>query len=241
MNVEQTVMQNEKQLQQNKYPGRGIIIGMTPDERSYMQLYWIMGRSSNSRNRIFKAEGSSVRTEAFDESKMEDPSLIIYYPVRALENYHIVSNGDQTDTILDYLRRGQTFEDALETREFEPDKPNFTPRISGIIDYRTQKADYGLSILKSVHNNEEICQRSYFYYNSFMRGFGHCIHTYKEDGDPIPSFEGEPYIVRLYNKIEDNLEYYWNLLNEDNKISILAKSIDIKNKTTEIRILNKNN
>ncbi len=239
MNFEQMALQNEKQIQHNKYPGRGIIIGLTPDERNYIQIYWIMGRSQNSQNRIFQVEGNSVKTEAFDVSKMEDPSLIIYYPIRTLENYHIVSNGDQTDTIYNYIKSGQTFEKALNTREFEPDKPNYTPRISGFIDYSTDKASYGMSILKSIHNNSDFCQRNYYYYNNFIKGFGHCIHTYQEDGNIVPSFEGEPFIVRLYNKIEDNLEHYWNLLDKENRISLLVKYIDKDKKTTEIKLINK--
>lgn len=240
MSVEQTTLQNEKHLKQNNYPGRGIIIGMTPDGKNYVQIYWIMGRSTNSRNRIFEAEGSSVRTKAFDEAKMSDPSLIIYYPVKTSGDYHIVSNGDQTDTIYDYVQNGKTFENALNTREFEPDSPNFTPRISGFIDYRADKASYGLSILKSIDNNSDFCQRSYFHYSNFMNGFGHCIHTYQEDGSPIPSFAGEPYPVRLYDNIEENANYYWNLLNEDNKVSLLVKYIAREDKKAVVKIINKN-
>lgn len=240
MSVEQMALQNEKQLKQNSYPGRGIIIGMTPDGKNYVQVYWIMGRSTNSRNRIFEAQGSAVRTKAFDEAKMSDPSLIIYYPVRTSGDYHIVSNGDQTDTIFNYIQEGKTFENALETREFEPDSPNFTPRISGFIDYSTDKAVYGLSILKSIDNNAAICQRNYFYYNNFLNGFGHCIHTYQEDGNPIPSFMGEPYPVKLFNTIEENADYYWNLLNEDNKVSLLVKFVAKEDKKSTIKIINKN-
>lgn len=240
MSVEQTALQNEKQLKQNSYPGRGIIIGMTPDGKNYVQIYWIMGRSTNSRNRIFEAQGSSVRTRAFDEAKMSDPSLIIYYPVRTSGDYHIVSNGDQTDTIFNYVEEGKTFENALATREFEPDAPNFTPRISGFIDYRTDEAVYGLSILKSIENDPACCQRNYFYYDNFLNGYGHCIHTYLEDGNPIPSFSGEPYPVKLYDSIEENAEYYWNLLNEDNKVSMLVKFIAKEDKKAAVKIINKN-
>jgi IMP cyclohydrolase len=240
MDLEQIALQNEGLLQQNCYPGRGIIIGMTPDESNYVQIYWIMGRSQNSRNRIFEAEGSFVKTRAFDEAKMQDPSLIIYYPVKALENYHIISNGDQTDTIYEFVKNGMTFDNALATREFEPDLPNYTPRISGFIDLRTDKTAFGLSILKSVNHNREICQRNYYYYNNFINGFGHCIHTYREDGNPIPSFDREPYLVRLHNRIEDNVAYYWDLLNEDNKISLLVKYINVNDKKTKLQIINKN-
>lgn len=241
MSFEQIALANEKKLEQNKYPGRGIVIGMSPDKKKYIQVYWIMGRSENSRNRIFEAEGEFVKTKAFDESKMTDPSLIIYYPIKAFEKYHIVSNGDQTDTIYDFIKNGKTFEDALTTREFEPDPPNFTPRISGIIDLNKEKDSYALSILKSIDNNDEFCQRNYYYYSNFVAGYGHCIHTYNEDGNPIPSFSGEPYIVKLQDNIDDNVNYFWNILNADNKISLLVKYIDIADKSVEIKIVNKHN
>ena len=240
MNLEQIALQNEKDIQKNNYPGRGIIIGMTPDQKNYIQIYWIMGRSTNSRNRIFEVEDSSVKTKAFDEGKMEDPSLIIYYPIKVYKDYHIVSNGDQTDTIYEYVKSGKTFENALNTREFEPDPPNYTPRISGFIDLASGKKNYGMSILKSINNNEEFCQRSYFCYSNFIKGFGHCIHTYNEDGNPIPSFDKEPYIVKLHNSMEDNEEHFWNLLNKDNKVSLLVKFIDRENKNVKIKIVNKN-
>lgn len=241
MDFEQIAVSNEKKLKQNKYPGRGIVIGMSPDGKKYIQVYWIMGRSENSRNRIFKADGEFIKTQAYDEAKMVDPSLIIYYPVKAFENYHIVTNGDQTDTIYDCIKNGKTFEDALVTREFEPDPPNFTPRISGITDLSKEKASYALSILRSINNNSEFCQRNYYYYSSFIAGFGHCIHTYNEDGNPIPSFDKEPYIVKLHNNIDDNADYFWNLLNEDNKVSLLVKYIDKADKTVETKIINKHN
>ncbi|OPJ63931.1 IMP cyclohydrolase [Clostridium oryzae] len=240
MSLQQTALNNEKLLKENSYPGRGIVVGMTPDGKNYVQIYWIMGRSVNSRNRIFETEGSFVKTKAFDEAKMEDPSLIIYYPARDYNNYHIVTNGDQTDTIYNYIRESKTFEDALNTREFEPDSPNFTPRISGYVDYSDEKATYGLSILKSIDNNSEYCQRNYFYYSNFIKGYGHCIHTYAGDGNPIPSFQGEPYMVELENDIDKNAEKFWKLLNEDNKVSLLVKFINAANKKAEIKIINKN-
>lgn len=240
MSLEQTALNNEKIILQNKYPGRGIVIGMTPDGKNYVQIYWIMGRSENSRNRIFEIEDSSVKTKAFDVNKLKDPSLIIYYPVKAVNNYHIVSNGDQTDTIYEYIKNGKTFEEALNTREFEPDAPNYTPRISGFVDYSTEKANYGLSILKSIDNNAAFCQRNYFYYNNFIKGFGHCIHTYREDGSPIPSFAGEPFVVKLQDHINDNANYFWNLLNEENKISLLVKYINLDDKKVKLSLINKN-
>lgn len=240
MDLTQIALRNEKQILQNKYPGRGIIIGMTPDGKNYIQIYWIMGRSINSRNRIFEVEGSSIKTKAFDEAKMEDPSLIIYYPIKSIDDYHIVGNGDQTNTIYQYIKNGKTFESALNTRKFEPDPPNFTPRISGFIDLSTEKASYGMSILKSINNNQEFCQRGYFYFSDFIEGFGHCIHTYKEDGNPIPSFDREPFIVKLYDNIEDNAEHFWDLLNAENKISLVVKYIGTADKKIEYKIINKN-
>lgn len=241
MSFEKMALINEKRLQQNKYPGRGIVVGMTPDGKNYVQVYWIMGRSENSRNRVFEVEGEFVKTKAFDISKLKDPSLIIYYPVKAVKGYHIVTNGDQTDTIYEYIEKGKTFKEALDTREFEPDPPNYTPRISGYVDCTSEKVTYGLSILKTIENNEQLPQKNYFYYNNFIKGFGHCIHTYNEDGNPIPSFTGEPYIIKLHDDINKNAEYFWNLLNEDNKVSLLVKYISVHDKKVQFKIINKNN
>jgi Archaeal IMP cyclohydrolase len=240
MNLEQLGADNIKKLQENEYPGRGIVIGMSPDGKKYIQLYWIMGRSENSRNRVFEVKENFVRTKAFDESKMTDPSLIIYDPIKSIKDYHIVGNGNQTDTIYDYIINGDTFENALNTREFEPDCPNYTPRISGIIDLSKEKASCALSILKSLNGDDSICQRNYYHYSSFLKGYGHCIHTYKEDGSPIPSFKGEPFIVKLYDDINKNAEHFWNVLNDNNKISLLVKYIDVMSKETEIKIINRN-
>lgn len=240
MKFEEIGKANEKRILNNRYPGRGIIIGSTPDECSYVQIYWIMGRSANSRNRIFELDGGFMRTKAYDESKMEDPSLIIYYPVKSLGNYHIVSNGDQTDTIYEYIKNGRSFGDALNTREYEPDAPNYTPRISGLISLDTDKARYTLSILKAVNGEGECCQRNYYSYDSFIKGFGHCIHTYDGDGTPIPSFTGEPYIVRLFNNIEETAQHYWSLLNEENRISLMVKYINVQNGKVDYWIINKN-
>jgi len=239
MNLENMALNNEKALGENSYPGRGIVVGMTPDGENYVQIYWIMGRSENSRNRIFELEGNFVKTKAFDPAKLEDPSLIIYYPVKDIKGIHIVTNGDQTDTIYNYLQEGKSFENALNTRKFEPDAPNFTPRISAFIRCSQEQATYGLSILKTIDNKGDICVRSYFNYDKFTKGYGHCIHTYKSDGNPIPSFVGEPFVVKLANDIEENADHFWTLLNDDNKISLLVKYISVKDNRVKFKIINK--
>ncbi|HEX3047473.1 MAG TPA: IMP cyclohydrolase [Bacillota bacterium] len=232
-------------LKNNPYPGRGIVIGMTPDSKHLVQIYWIMGRSENSRNRIFVNENDFIKTEAFDPAKVKDPSLIIYYAAKHLNGVHIVTNGDQTDTIYAALTRGngaecpRAFEDALDTRKFEPDAPNYTPRISGLIDLNNPKAAYQLSILKSVDHDPNYCVRQYYSYEQALPGFGHCLHTYSGDGDPLPSFAGEPYLVPLVNRIEDLERYYWEALNEENRISMLVKFIRLEKREFTIRIVNK--
>jgi len=240
VDINDITSKNEIYLKENKYPGRGIIIGATPSEEYFVQIYWIMGRSKNSRNRIFKIENDFVKTEIFDENINGDRSLIIYYPIKIINNFHIISNGDQTDTIYDFIINDKTFKNALDTREFEPDSPNYTPRISGFIDLRSENSNYGLSILKTINHNSEFCQRNYFYFNKFIKGFGHCIHTYNGDGDPIPSFSKEPYLLKLYENIDDNIEYIWDLLNIDNKVSILVKYISKENNQIKMKIINSN-
>lgn len=236
----QTADQNLESLKHNEYPGRGIVIGQTPDGTRLVQVYWIMGRSENSRNRIFvKEENGFVRTEAKDPAKLIDPSLIIYYPAKTLNSAHIVTNGDQTDTIYDTLSEGGTFEQALTTRTYEPDGPNFTPRISGLIDLDNKDCTYKLSILKSNSGSEAQTLRQFFHYEQGLPGFGHCIHTYEGDGNPLPSFKGEPVIVPLYDDIDQTASAYWDRLNADNKLSLLVKSIRIDNGQTEMRIINK--
>lgn len=237
MDKEQTARANEEGIRRNSYPGRGIVLGLTPNGRNYVHVYWIMGRSENSRNRLFSREGDFIKTKAFDEAKMKDPSLIIYYPVKSLNGRHIVSNGDQTDTIYDYIKEGKTFEDALNTREYEPDYPNFTPRISGITDLGAEQPYYALAILKAAGGK---CLREYYYYKDPQPGYGHCVHTYREDGDPLPSFAGEPYAVRLYDEIQANADYYWDLLNRANRISLMVKFIGAKTNKTEYVIINAN-
>lgn len=238
MDLEKIALLNEEDLKNNSYPGRGIIIGKSPDRQNYVQVYWIMGRSNNSRNRVFVQEGSFMRTKAFEESKLEDPSLIIYYPIKDLDGRHIVTNGDQTDTIYDFLKQGKTFVDALKTREFEPDAPNFTPRISGILDLN-HSPSYTLSVLKAENQNPNYCLRAFYYYDKFIPGYGHCIHTYESDGNPLPSFAGEPKLVRVYDEIDKTAEFYWDLLNEENRVSLAVKFVGREGKEVKLKIINK--
>ena len=224
----------------NTYPGRGIVLGVTPDGKAAVSAYFIMGRSVNSRNRIFAEEGEGIRTQAFDESKLSDPSLIIYAPVRVLGNTTIVTNGDQTDTVYDLMAEGKTFEEALRTREFEPDDPNYTPRISGIINVADGKYDFAMSILKSDDGNPEYCIRNTFAYPGCPAGEARFIHTYMEDANPLPSFEGEPEKVAIAGDIDAFTDTIWNSLNEDNKVSLFVRYIDIETGKYETRIVNKN-
>ncbi len=229
-----------KELDTNSYPGRGIVIGRSADGKYAVTAYFIMGRSSNSRNRIFVEDGDGIRTKAFDESKVEDPSLIIYAPVRVLGNTTIVTNGDQTDTIFDGLDAGKTFEESLRSREFEPDAPNYTPRISGVMEVAAGNFTYALSILKSDNGNPEQCLRYTFSYDSPLAGEGHFIHTYMKDGNPLPSFEGEPKFVGIEGDIETFTKKMWDSLNFDNKVSLFVRYIEIGTGLTKTKILNKN-
>lgn len=229
-----------KELQSNDYPGRGIVIGKSADGKSAVTAYFIMGRSTNSRNRVFVEDGNGIRTQAFDPSKLEDPHLIIYAPVRVLGNKTIVTNGDQTDTIYNLMNQQLTFEQALRTREFEDDAPNYTPRISGIMKVDNGDYSYAMSILKSANGNPESCQRFTFSYKNPVDGEGHFIHTYMGDGNPLPSFEGEPKLVEIANDIDEFTENLWNSLNEDNKVSLFVRFIDIATGEVKSRIINKN-
>lgn len=231
----------ENELKQNPYPGRGIIIGRSKDGKKAVTAYFIMGRSENSRNRIFVEEGEGIRTQAFDPSKLTDPSLIIYAPVRVLGNKTIVTNGDQTDTIYELMDKQQTFEQALRTREFEPDGPNYTPRISGIMHIESGNYNYAMSILKSNNGDPSSCNRYTFTYENAKAGEGRFIHTYKCNEDPLPSFEGEPKLVEIPNDIEDFTQMLWESLNEDNKVSLFVRYIDLETGKYETRIVNKNN
>ncbi len=226
-----------KDLQQNSYPGRGIVLGRSSDGEHAVIGYFIMGRSENSRNRVFVEEQGGIRTEAFDPAKLSDPSLIIYWPVRVLGDQTIVTNGDQTDTIYDYLKDGKTFADALRTRTFEPDGPNFTPRISGLVE---KNGNYRLSILKSNEGDPDSAHRYFYEYENPKAGQAHFIHTYEHDGNPIPSFVGEPKQVKIEGCIECFTKMLWENLNEDNKVSLFTRFINLKTGETETRIINKN-
>ena len=230
----------EAELQSNAYPGRGIVIGKTPDGTKAVTAYFIMGRSENSRNRVFVEDGEGIRTQAFDPSKLSDPSLIIYAPVRVLGNKTIVTNGDQTDTIYELMDKQMTFEQSLRTREFEPDGPNYTPRISGIMHITDGKYNYAMSILKSNNGNPDACNRYTFAYENPVAGEGHFIHTYKCDGNPLPSFEGEPKLVAIEDNMDAFADKIWKSLNEDNKVSLFVRYIDIATGKYESKIINKN-
>ena len=230
----------EKELKENSYPGRGIIIGKSPNGKYAVTAYFIMGRSENSRNRVFVEDGEGIRTQAFDPSKLSDPSLIIYAPVRVLGNNTIVTNGDQTDTIYELMDKQQTFEQSLRTREFEPDAPNYTPRISGIMHVENGEYNYAMSILKSNNGNPDACNRYTFAYTNPVSGEGHFIHTYKCDGNPLPSFEGEPKLVAIKDDMNEFANDLWTSLNEDNKVSLFVRYIDIETGKYESVIINKN-
>lgn len=225
-----------KELSENTYPGRGIVLGKNSDNTHMVIAYFIMGRSENSRNRVFEATDDGIRTKAFDESKMIDPSLIIYSPVRVIGSKTIVTNGDQTDTIYNYLAEGKTAEEALRTRTFEPDEPNYTPRISGVME----GDGYQLSILKSADGDPNSVRRYFFEYSNARSGEGHFIHTYRCDGNPIPSFEGEPTNVEISGDIDTFTNRVWESLNPDNKVSLFVRYIDLSTGETETKIVNKN-
>ena len=230
MNLELTAL-----LRGNPYPGRGIVLGQTADGKSSVAAYFIMGRSANSRNRIFAEEPDGIRTEAADPAKMEDPSLIIYHPVRQMGRGLIVTNGDQTDTILEFLERGLPMEQALRTREFEPDGPNWTPRISGLL---SPDGSYKLSILKSADRTGTLCLRQTFEYPG-QAGVGHFLHTYAGDGSPLPSFAGEPEQVAIGGDIDEFTDAVWYSLDEANRISLFVRFTDLETRAFQQRIVNK--
>mgnify|MGYP001384972222 FL=1 len=235
-----TMLSIEQELKGNAYPGRGIIIGKSEDGTKAVTAYFIMGRSENSRNRIFVEDGEGIRTQAFDPSKLTDPSLIIYAPVRVLGNKTIVTNGDQTDTIYEGMDQQMTFEQSLRSREFEPDAPNYTPRISGIMHVEHGVYNYAMSILKSDNGNSDSCLRYTFAYENPQAGEGRFIHTYQCDGNPLPSFVGEPKKIAISGEIDAFTDLLWNSLNEENKVSLFVRYIDIASGAYETRIVNKN-
>lgn len=230
----------EQELKNNAYPGRGIVIGRSADGKQAVTAYFIMGRSVNSRNRIFVTEGEGIRTEAFDPDKLEDPSLVIYAPVRVLGNKTIVTNGDQTDTIYEGMDSQLTFEQSLRSREYEPDGPNYTPRISGIMHIEGGNYNYAMSILKSNDGDPSTCIRNTFAYGNPRAGEGRFIHTYMHDGDPLPSFQGEPKRVAIDRDIDAFADMIWDSLNEENKVSLFVRYIDIETGKYETKIINKN-
>lgn len=229
-----------QELKNNEYPGRGIVIGCSADGKSGVIAYFIMGRSVNSRNRVFVAEGEGIRTEAFDPAKLVDPSLVIYAPVRVHGNDTIVTNGDQTDTVYEGLEKGLTFEQSLRSREYEPDGPNYTPRISGLVHLEDGNFDFVMSILKSNDGDPSCCNRYTFSYDNPAAGEGRFIHTYMQDGDPLPSFRGEPKKVAIEGDIQSFADGIWENLNEANKVSLFVRFIDIATGKYETRIINKN-
>lgn len=229
-----------EELKQNSYPGRGIVIGRSQDGTKAVTAYFIMGRSENSRNRIFVEDGEGIRTQAFDPSKLVDPSLIIYAPVRVLGNKTIVTNGDQTDTIYEGMDHQLTFEQSLRSREFEPDAPNYTPRISGILHIENGSYNYAMSILKSNQGNPSACNRYTFAYENPVAGEGHFIHTYMHDDNPLPSFEGEPKLVAIPDDMDAFTQMLWDSLNEENKVSLFVRYLDIQTGAYETKIINKN-
>ena len=227
-------------LKENGYVGRGVLMGMSPSGKKAAMAYFIMGRSENSQNRVFIEKGEELVIHPFDESKVEDPSLIIYAPVRVFGESTIVTNGDQTDTIYVGMDHQMTFEQTLRSREFEPDGPNYTPRISGVMHVENGKFNYAMSILKSNNGNPDACNRYTFAYENAIAGEGHFIHTYKCDGNPLPSFEGEPKLVAIPDDMDEFAELLWNSLNEDNKVSLFVRYIDIETGKYESKIINKN-
>lgn len=230
-----------KELSQNEYPGRGIIAGLSEDGKYAVSAYWTMGRSAGSRNRIFVEEAEGIRTQAFDPSLIAgDPSLIIYSAVRVLGKKHIVTNGDQTDTIYDGISKGLTFEQSLQSRKYEHDEPNFTPRISSLLNLENGKYEYSISILKSDRGNPENTLRYTFNYDNPAKGQGRYIHTYEKNSNPLPSFEGEPVPVELKGSIDELADLIWKNLNEENKVSLFVRYIEISTGKYETRIINKN-
>lgn len=230
----------EQELKNNTYPGRGIVLGRSANGTRAVAAYFIMGRSENSRNRVFVEDGQGIRTQAFDPSRVTDPSLIIYAPVRVLGNKTIVTNGDQTNTIYEGMDKQMTFEQSLRSRKFEPDGPNYTPRISGIMHMENGNYNYAMSILKSNNGDPKACNRYTFAYENPAAGEGHFIHTYMHDGNPLPSFEGEPKLVTIPDDMDQFTKMLWENLNEENKVSLFVRYIEIATGDFVTKIVNKN-
>lgn len=236
-----TIKNLSEELSGCAYPGRGIVAGMSEDGKKAVSAYFIMGRSESSRNRVFVQDGEGIRTEAFDPSTLlVAPELIIYAPVRVLGNNTIITNGDQTDTVYDGLSEGKTFEESLRVRKYEHDAPNYTPRISSVLHIENNEYSYAMSILKSHNGNPDICERHTYTYDAAFAGEGHYIHTYMGDGNPLPSYEGEPTWVKISGDIEEFTQMIWDNLNADNKVSLFVRYIDIATGEYETRIINKN-
>lgn len=232
-----TAQTNLCALHENPYPGRGLVVGLDPSATCLIQAYWIMGRSPNSRNRIFATQGGRLWTEAADPSRVKDPSLIIYNAMDELNGLYMVSNGDQTDTIVQAMLAGADAFQALNTRQYEPDAPNFTPRISAVCDLRHGRPTTELSVLKKSPFSEG-CERQFFRYEQFCPGLGHCITTYTGDGEPLPPFQGEPYVLPLGETPSTIMDTFWGALNEVNRVALAVKSIELSSGVSEILIRN---
>lgn len=239
MDWRQEVEANLDRLRRNEYPGRGIIIGLSPDGNNFIQVYWLMGRSAASRNRILVSEGEFVKTAVPGGEQAGDPSLLLYYPVKHWGEYHIVTNGDQTETIYSALQKGEGFAEALATRSFEPDSPHYTPRISGLVELNNPACAYRLAIIKTAGGYPEYCTRQYFYYEKGIPGIGHCIHTYAGNGNPLPSFQGEPFAVKIFDDPLETARYYWELLHGENKVALLVKAVNRRTGEIRLEIINK--
>jgi IMP cyclohydrolase len=235
----QHAQDNLRELAANPYPGRGIVMGLSEDGRSLVQLYWIMGRSENSRNRIFVVDGNVLRTEPLHRDKVADPALIIYTAMREQSGLHIVTNGDQTDTVADTVAAGGSYIDALRTRQHEPDAPNWTPRIAGGLEARRSLQRAWLAIIKADPTAPNRSLRIFYEYTEFPAGYGVCITTYRGDGDPLPSFMGEPYVVPLAGPVQGLLQGYWGRLSPENRIALALKSIDLGSGASSIAVLNR--
>ncbi|HHU82847.1 MAG TPA: inosine monophosphate cyclohydrolase [Firmicutes bacterium] len=230
---------NIHRLRRNEYPGRGIVIGLSPDGNNFIQVYWLMGRSAASRNRILVPEGKFVKTAVPGEEEQGDPSLLLYYPVKHWGENHIVTNGDQTETIYSALQKGTDFAEALAMRTFEPDPPHYTPRISGLVELKNAGCAYRLAIIKTAGGSPDCCTRQYFHYEKGIPGIGHCIHTYAGNGNPLPSFQGEPFAVKVFDDPRTTARYYWELLHAENKVALLAKAINRRTGESSLEIINK--